>query len=109
MHTSPFFLLSLAEYWSIHNHGASVAVVFVVYTYHLGGIRGLIVFFRRETFFGCEFLRMLANLTNSLATACGASRENLARDTHRMLTPPEIAGTLMTAARSSIIRRIDLP
>jgi len=50
MHTSPFFLLSLAEYWYIHNHGASVVVVFVVYTYHLGGIWGLIVLVRCEIF-----------------------------------------------------------
>jgi hypothetical protein len=56
MHTSPFFLLSLAEYVSIHNHGASVVVVFVAYTYYLGGIQGwmpLIV----AIALGCNFAR----------------------------------------------------
>jgi len=48
MHTSPFILLSLAEYRFIHNHGASVVVAFVVYTYHLGGIRGMIATVFRE-------------------------------------------------------------
>src|SRR5450432_2031272 len=55
MHTSPFFLLILAECCSVHNHGASVVVGFIVYTYHRGGIWGLVASFR------CGYIRLWRN------------------------------------------------